>query len=71
MSKRFYKQQQAKKTLKDAIKQAQAGKIDFEMFIKLAGLAGVGLWEADLTAMKVTYIDNTGNDLVIEPIPSI
>lgn len=57
--------------MKDAIKQAQAGKIDFEMFIKLAGLAGVGLWEADLTAMKVTYIDNTGNDLVIEPIPSI
>ncbi|EKZ4971196.1 DUF1398 domain-containing protein, partial [Listeria monocytogenes] len=29
------------------------------------------LWEADLSAMKVTYIDNTGNDLVIEPIPSI
>ncbi|EJT4733595.1 DUF1398 family protein [Listeria monocytogenes] len=57
--------------MKDAIKQAQAGKIDFEIFIKLAGLAGVRLWEADLTAMKVTYIDNTGNDLVIEPIPSI
>ncbi|EAH0192548.1 DUF1398 domain-containing protein [Listeria monocytogenes] len=57
--------------MKDAIKQAQAGKIDFEMFIKLAGLAGVGLWEADLTAMKVTYIDNAGNDLVVEPIPSV
>ncbi|MBC1550165.1 DUF1398 family protein [Listeria sp. FSL L7-0233] len=57
--------------MKDAIKQAQAGKIDFETFIKLAGLAGVGLWEADLTAMKVTYIDNAGNDLVIEPIPSV
>ncbi|MBC1968517.1 DUF1398 family protein [Listeria marthii] len=57
--------------MKDAIKQAQAGKIDFETFIKLAGLAGVRLWEADLTAMKVTYIDNTGNDLVIEPIPSV
>ncbi|EIQ2375462.1 DUF1398 family protein [Listeria monocytogenes] len=57
--------------MKDAIKQAQAGKIDFEIFIKLAGLAGVRLWEADLSAMKVTYIDSTGNDLVIEPIPSI
>ncbi|ENI8645141.1 DUF1398 domain-containing protein [Listeria monocytogenes] len=57
--------------MKDAIKQAQAGKIDFEIFIKLAGLAGVRLWEVDLTAMKVTYIDNTGNDIVIEPIPSI
>ncbi|MBC1543133.1 DUF1398 domain-containing protein [Listeria cossartiae] len=57
--------------MKDAIKQAQAGKIDFETFIKLAGLAGVRLWEADLTAMKVTYIDNAGNDLVIEPIPSV
>ncbi|MGW27635.1 DUF1398 domain-containing protein, partial [Listeria monocytogenes] len=28
-------------------------------------------WEADLSAMKVTYIDNTGNDLIVEPIPSI
>ncbi|HEM1886231.1 TPA: DUF1398 domain-containing protein, partial [Listeria monocytogenes] len=25
----------------------------------------------DLSAMKVTYIDNTGNDLIVEPIPSI
>ncbi|HEM1901653.1 TPA: DUF1398 domain-containing protein, partial [Listeria monocytogenes] len=24
-----------------------------------------------LSAMKVTYIDNTGNDLIVEPIPSI
>ncbi|EAG5609953.1 DUF1398 domain-containing protein, partial [Listeria monocytogenes] len=23
------------------------------------------------SAMKVTYIDNTGNDLIVEPIPSI
>lgn len=57
--------------LRIAIKEAQAGRIDFEQFITLAGLAGIGLWEADLAAMKVTYIDNAGNDLVIEPIPSI
>ncbi|MBF2340898.1 DUF1398 domain-containing protein [Listeria welshimeri] len=57
--------------LRVAIKEAQAGRIDFEQFITLAGLAGIGLWEADLAAMKVTYIDNAGNDLVIEPIPSI
>ncbi|MBC1972529.1 DUF1398 family protein [Listeria welshimeri] len=59
------------KKLRVAIKEAQAGRIDFEQFITLAGLAGIGLWEADLAAMKVTYIDNAGNDLVIEPIPSI
>lgn len=57
--------------LRVAIKEAQAGRIDFEQFITLAGLAGIGLWEADLAAMKATYIDNAGNDLVIEPIPSI
>ncbi|MBC1463235.1 DUF1398 family protein [Listeria welshimeri] len=57
--------------LRVAIKEAQAGRIDFEQFITLAGLVGIGLWEADLAAMKVTYIDNAGNDLVIEPIPSI
>ncbi|MBF2559575.1 DUF1398 family protein [Listeria welshimeri] len=57
--------------LRVAIKEAQAGRIDFEQFITLAGLAGIGLWEADLAAMKVTYIDNAGNDFVIEPIPSI
>ncbi|MBC1354937.1 DUF1398 family protein [Listeria welshimeri] len=57
--------------LRVAIEEAQAGRIDFEQFITLAGLAGIGLWEADLAAMKVTYIDNAGNDLVIEPIPSI
>ncbi|MBC1767285.1 DUF1398 family protein [Listeria welshimeri] len=57
--------------LRVAIKEAQVGRIDFEQFITLAGLAGIGLWEADLAAMKVTYIDNAGNDLVIEPIPSI
>ncbi|MBC1682534.1 DUF1398 family protein [Listeria welshimeri] len=57
--------------LRVAIEEAQAGRIDFEQFITLAGLAGIGLWEADLAAMKVTYIDNAGNDLMIEPIPSI
>ncbi|MBC1249828.1 DUF1398 family protein [Listeria welshimeri] len=57
--------------LRVAIKEAQAGRIDFKQFITLAGLAGIGLWEADLAAMRVTYIDNAGNDLVIEPIPSI
>lgn len=57
--------------LRVAIEEAQAGRIDFEQFITLAGLAGIELWEADLAAMKVTYIDNAGNDLVIEPIPSI
>ncbi|HDA9567948.1 TPA: DUF1398 family protein, partial [Listeria innocua] len=57
--------------LREAIKQAQAGRIDFEKFIELAGLAGIELWEADLTAMKVTYIDKASENLVIEPIPSI
>ncbi|MBC1407361.1 DUF1398 domain-containing protein [Listeria innocua] len=57
--------------LREAITQAQAGRIDFEKFIELAGLAGIELWEADLTAMKVTYIDKASENLVIEPIPSI
>lgn len=47
------------------------GKIDFEIFIKLVGLVGVRLWEVDLFVMKVIYIDNMGNDLIVELILSI
>ncbi|MBC6166114.1 DUF1398 family protein [Listeria booriae] len=54
----------------DAIKQAQAGKVDFEKFCALAGQAGVPYWHADLVSMLVTYRDRDDTVLKVEPIPS-
>ncbi|KGL42052.1 DUF1398 domain-containing protein [Listeria sp. SHR_NRA_18] len=56
--------------IKDAVKQAQAGKIDFEQFCELAGEAGVPVWHSDLVEMMVTYEDKEGKALLQEPIPS-
>ncbi|AQY52218.1 hypothetical protein PWEIH_07416 [Listeria weihenstephanensis FSL R9-0317] len=56
--------------IKDAVKQAQSGKIDFEQFCGLAGAAGVPVWHSDLIEMVVTYEDGDGKVLLQEPIPS-
>ncbi|MBF2346066.1 DUF1398 domain-containing protein [Listeria seeligeri] len=61
----------SKEKIKSAVKQAQAGLIDFEMFIELAGLAGSALWEADLERMTVTYMASDLSELLMEPIPPI
>lgn len=54
----------------DAIKQAQAGKVNFEEFCALAGQAGISYWHADLVEMVVTYKDSNNTALKVEPIPS-
>ncbi|EUJ25313.1 DUF1398 domain-containing protein [Listeria cornellensis] len=56
--------------IKDAVKQAQSGKIDFEQFCELAGAAGVPVWHSDLVGMIVTYDDKDGKGLLQEPIPN-
>ncbi|WP_430534745.1 DUF1398 family protein [Listeria rocourtiae] len=56
--------------IKEAVKQAQSGKIDFEQFCELAGLAGVSVWHSDLAEMVVTYRDSAGTVLLQEPIPT-
>ncbi|MBF2672822.1 DUF1398 family protein [Listeria seeligeri] len=61
----------SKEKIKSAVKQAQAGLIDFEMFIELAGIAGSVLWEADLEKMIVTYMASDLSELLMEPIPPI
>ncbi|KMT62941.1 DUF1398 domain-containing protein [Paenilisteria newyorkensis] len=55
--------------IKDAVKQAQSGSIDFEQFCELAGTAGVPVWHSDLVEMMVTYEDKDGRMLLQEPIP--
>lgn len=56
--------------IKDAVKQAQSGKIDFKQFCELAGVAGVSVWHSDLVGMMVTYEGKAGRMLLQEPIPS-
>ncbi|MBC6310237.1 DUF1398 family protein [Listeria sp. FSL L7-1582] len=57
--------------IKNAVKQAQSGKIDFEQFCELAGAAGVPVWHSDLAEMMVTYEDGADMVLLQEPIPTV
>lgn len=57
--------------IKEAVLKAQSGKISFEEFAELAGLAGVMYWRSDLISMKVDYFGNSGEILLSEPIPAV
>ncbi|WP_137596979.1 DUF1398 family protein [Paucilactobacillus kaifaensis] len=57
--------------IKAAVKQAQAGQIDFARFTQLAGNAGVLRWTSDLLNKRVSYWDNNNKPLLIEPIPGL
>lgn len=57
--------------IKAAVKDAQAGKFDFEQFCLLAGEAGVATWTSYLQTKKVTYYDQQHQALLIEPIPGL
>jgi uncharacterized protein YbcV (DUF1398 family) len=54
---------------KDALKIHQQGATDFQTFCRQAASAGVEKWVIDLKAMTVTYLDTTGNELLVEKIP--
>lgn len=57
--------------IKSAVKTAQSGEIDFEMFCELAGKAGVPFWTSNLVTKEVTYFDNQHHVLYLEPIPGL
>ncbi|WP_321386568.1 DUF1398 family protein [uncultured Enterococcus sp.] len=70
------KPQQVEKTakadgIKAAVRQAQAGEIDFEEFCKLTGEAGISYWITDLQGMTVSYYNQQDSAILVEPIPSI
>ncbi|MCB5952299.1 DUF1398 domain-containing protein [Enterococcus sp. BWT-B8] len=53
----------------EAVKQAQAGVINFEQFCELAGKSGISYWVSDLEAMTIAYCDLFGTIILTEPIP--
>lgn len=57
--------------IKDAVRQAQAGKIDFETFTELAGSAGVPYWTSDLVTKRVSYWNHNAFPLLVEPISGL
>jgi uncharacterized protein YbcV (DUF1398 family) len=56
--------------LKEALKVHQAGETDYQTFCRQAAAAGVEKWVTDLKGMTVTYLDMSGNELVVEKIPA-
>jgi uncharacterized protein YbcV (DUF1398 family) len=54
--------------LKEALKVHQIKTIDYQTFCRQAAGAGVEKWIIDLSAMTVTYLDMSGNELIVENI---
>ena|ERR1700712_3178555 len=52
------------------IKIHQQGKTDYPQFCRLAAEAGVEKWVVDMKKMMCTYYDQTGQEMVAEPIPA-
>lgn len=57
--------------LKHAISIHQQGQTDYPTFCRQAADAGVEKWTTDMLAMTVTYLDQKGNALTVEPIPHV
>ncbi|TDR30670.1 DUF1398 domain-containing protein [Hydromonas duriensis] len=47
----------------------QQGQTDFLTFCQQAADAGVQYWRTDIVNLKCIYLDSTGQDILIEPIP--
>ena len=54
--------------LREALKNHQDGQIDYQTFCRQAAGAGVEKWIVDLELMTVSYLDVTGNEIVVEKI---
>ena len=55
--------------LQHAITIHQQGQTDYPTFCTQAAAAGVEKWTTHMLEMTVTYVDQQGNKLVVEPIP--
>lgn len=56
--------------LKHALKIHQNGETDYLTFCKQSAEAGVEKWVVDIQKMLCTYYDESGNEMVVEVIPS-
>ena len=63
--------QSSAEDLKEALNSHQRGETDYQTFCTQAAGAGVEKWVGDLKAMTVTYLDATGEELVVEEIPRV
>ena len=57
-------------TFKKDLKLHQNGKTNFTTFCNDAARSGVEKWVVNLNHMSCTYLDNNGNVLVVESIPT-
>ncbi len=55
--------------LQEALKIHQHGASDYQTFGRQAAGAGVEKWVIDLKNMTTTYLDASGNEMVVEDIP--
>ena len=60
--------QSSSEELTQALKDHQSGKIDYVTFGRQAASAGVEKWVVDLKAMNVSYLDSSGNEVLVENI---
>ena len=56
--------------LKRSLSIHQQGKTDYPTFCTQAGEAGVDKWVSDLEKMTVTYLDKSGDQILLESIPA-
>ncbi len=56
--------------LKHIIKIHQNGETDFMTFCQQSADAGVVLWRTDVTNMKVIYLNDKNEEMVVEVVPS-
>ena len=56
--------------LKYALSIHQQGQTDYPTFCRQAAEAGVDKWITHMIEMTVTYLDKSGNKLVVEAIPA-
>lgn len=53
------------------LKRHQAGETDYPTFCRDAATTGVEKWRVDMAAMTCTYLDHTGQAILVETIPAV
>lgn len=53
------------------LKDHQQGKTDYLTFCKISAKLGVEKWVVSIEAMTCSYIDKTGNEMLVEVIPRV
>lgn len=49
----------------------QQGQTDFMTFCQQAADAGVRYWRTDVVNLRCVYVDETGGEILVEPIPDV